>query len=927
MDFERTKFEIIQKSSKKFSKITDDTKEDIINDINHINFSKVIEEIIKNIVESKFELKDVHAMIIVVSRLHQVYEKFNVKFIDCVKKNLNDAIAELSKPSKNDDEEEKKIIRRKGLTRLYIESYLYGIIDDFACVKEIFRRILSVKNTREQFFQEFPILVYIMKVAALPLFGIKTKKMHTLISSGDIDDFEIKTINSKEFNEKYYNAFKDFYMKKILVYLEEEHKILNDLEKTNFDNNYKKDNNNAEIAYQKERNFYFKYISLINNFAEIMNFEIPELANEKTFRYEQKKKAEMKLEKINKYDPFSDENEYKFYTSLITLSEDDLNFYSQNRNFNKGTGKSSEYAKKIDFLLDNKIMKSETKESIDEIALEIIKSNYSYLNQEKGREYLITSLFQYEQSLSLIPQSTVFTQLKMNARLIADLSLIYKEMSTEVTDILKEDFYYYVSEKNKNSLFEDKVFNARAICELVKFGIFSIDVLLELLQYIIDDFTGHNIDIVCTICDNCGRFLYLNDYAHVKFSNIIDNLKKIAHHSLLHDERASKSVLNSINICRPQEKTLHKKVKVRPIEEEYVRFLIYQILNKDTVNKVAVLLRKMNWEQHEGIIFKVIFKYLIRGNENQIKVACAMIAKLKDYHPMFIYNLINITLEQIRIGLERNDFNDNQHKILLSTLIGYFYLNKIINNEIVYYTMYMILLFNPDWSNGVKELIADNPLDSSVDTFRVLMIITILEICGTKLNKGKKKEKFDEFIQFLQIYILTKQYLPLDVENRVTACLEHLSQVTIYNDFHAALRDSRKYKGLNFEIEEEDKKEEETQLQKKNESKEEVKSESKPNAEDEDFKRKEERKIKEINVDEEIQKIINESMNKAKGTTMMNGVINPLADVKKKDIGKIESGKFRLITKKDNKIVMKEIEKKEKKVEEEYEDDDDDDDS
>ena len=120
--------------------------------------------------------------------------------------------------------------------------------------------------------------------------------MHTLISSGDIDDFEIKTINSKEFNEKYYNAFKDFYMKKILVYLEEEHKILNDLEKTNFDNNYKKDSNNAEIAYQKERNFYFKYISLINNFAEIMNFEIPELANEKTFRYEQKKKAEMKLE-------------------------------------------------------------------------------------------------------------------------------------------------------------------------------------------------------------------------------------------------------------------------------------------------------------------------------------------------------------------------------------------------------------------------------------------------------------------------------------------------------------------------------------------------------------------------------------------------------------------------------------------------------
>ena len=55
--------------------------------------------------------------------------------------------------------------------------------------------------------------------------------------------------------------------------------------------------------------------------------------------------------------------------------------------------------------------------------------------------------------------------------------------------------------------------------------------------------------------------------------------------------------------------------------------------------------------------------------------------------------------------------------------------------------------------------------------------------------------------QFLQIYILTKQYLPLDVENRVTTCLNHLNQNTIYNDFHAALRDSRKYQGLNFVLE------------------------------------------------------------------------------------------------------------------------------
>ena len=55
---------------------------------------------------------------------------------------LNDSYNESRKPSKTEDEEEKKITKRKGLTRMYIESYLYGIITDFTGVKEIFEKIL-----------------------------------------------------------------------------------------------------------------------------------------------------------------------------------------------------------------------------------------------------------------------------------------------------------------------------------------------------------------------------------------------------------------------------------------------------------------------------------------------------------------------------------------------------------------------------------------------------------------------------------------------------------------------------------------------------------------------------------------------------------------------------------------------------------------
>ena len=885
MDFERTKFEIIQKSSKKFQKITEDTKEDLLKDINSYNFSKIIEEIVKNILESKFDLKDIPAMIIVISEMNQIYDKFIGLFLDGLKKSLSESYVEMSKPSKNDEEEEKKLTRRKGLTRMLIDCYLYGLMNDFAPIKEIFAKILSSKNTKEQFFQEFPVLVYIMKVFALTLFGFKSKKVQKLIDDNDIPDFQIETLTPKNINEKYYAGFKGFYTKKILVYLEEEHKNLNDLEKENFENVKKVGGENN--SYQKARNSYSRYISQINEFAEVMNFEIPELANEKTYRYELKKKAETKLEKINKYDPFCNENEYKFYTTPFQIPKDDSTQKAKER---------SDSSAKIEKLVQKCAKCDDSRESVDEVTNEAATSKL--LSTSKNRKTFLEFATSTAQSN--------YNVVKYFVRLIWNLTQLYEEFPAETVEYIKKGFL-------ETKDFEEKVKYSMFISETVKFGMFPMDTIFEILKGLKDDFSGHSIDILCHILDHSGRYLYLNESSHIKFSGFIDEIKKISRQRLVHDERSYNSLNNSINICKPQEKSLHKKVKIRSIEEEYIRFLIYHILNKDTVVKVSVLLRRMDWSTQEATIFRVIFKYLVKSNENQIKVCCELISRLKQYQPNLIYNLINIILEEIRIGLERNDFNENQHKITLCIILAHFYLNKIVNNEIVYITMYMIILFNPGWNNFQRNLIADNPLDSSMDTFRILMIVSILEICGTKLARKEKKEKLDEFNHFFQIYILTKQYLPLDIENRVITCLQHLSNYQIYNDFHSALVDSKNYKGLNFVVEEEEK---ETAKVKKEQQKPVVQNEEKVD-DDQDFKRTEEKKFVPINIDNEIQKIIVESLSKIKGSNMNNQIIDPLGEVKKKDLNKLEGGKFRLITKKDNKIVMKEIDKKKPESQEE----------
>lgn len=266
--------------------------------------------------------------------------------------------------------------------------------------------------------------------------------------------------------------------------------------------------------------------------------------------------------------------------------------------------------------------------------------------------------------------------------------------------------------------------------------------------------------------------------------------------------------MNCIMICKPSESSMKKKVKVRPIEEEYLRFLIFQMLNKESARKISIIIRRFDWATHETLIFKVIYKYLSKANENQIKSASILLSLLKPYRQSLIVNILNIFLEELRICLDRNDFYDNQHKILICMLISHFYHQKLFNSDLVFYVLYMILTYNPEWNLGRRELLADNPLDDVNDTIRIQMVITILDICGNLLNMGSKKERLIEFMHFLQLYVLSKLFLPLDVENRIINCMENLfgdKNLNVYNDFTEARKDSKKFKGFNYELEDEGK--------------------------------------------------------------------------------------------------------------------------
>ncbi|KAK6127788.1 hypothetical protein DH2020_038497 [Rehmannia glutinosa] len=114
-------------------------------------------------------------------------------------------------------------------------------------------------------------------------------------------------------------------------------------------------------------------------------------------------------------------------------------------------------------------------------------------------------------------------------------------------------------------------------------------------------------------------------------------------------------------------------------------------------------------------------------------------------------------LEEIRRGLELNDYGMQQQRIAYMRFLGELYNYELVDSSVIFDTLYLILAFG----HGTTE---QDTLDPPEDCFRIRMVITLLETCGHYFDRGSSKRKLDRFLIHFQRYILSKGALPLDVE-------------------------------------------------------------------------------------------------------------------------------------------------------------------
>ncbi|CAG8586523.1 8837_t:CDS:10 [Ambispora gerdemannii] len=445
---------------------------------------------------------------------------------------------------------------------------------------------------------------------------------------------------------------------------------------------------------------------------------------------------------------------------------------SKDAELNNSNNKSGASAQ-LDSLL-SRLPNLVNRDLIDQAAVD-----FCYLNSKAARKKLLKTLVGVPRTrLDLLPYY---------ARLIATLNPHYPDITAAVLQALEGEFRS-LQRKKTLDLLETKVKNIRYLSELTKFHITPQHLIFHCLKVVLDDFSNQNIDIACNLLETCGRFLFKSPETSVRMGNMLDILmrKKSVQHL---DSRQLLMVENAYYQCNPPDHTAIV-LKERSIMEQYIRKLIYTDLNKKTVEKVLKLLRKLNWDDKE--VYKILekcFSKVWKIKYSNIHLMAILVSGLHRYHSDFGVALVDCVLEDIRIGLEQNIFKHNQRRIATVKYLGELYNYRMVDSPVIFDTLYTIVTLG---HGNESQLGRPNPsrfnfLDAPNDFFRVRLCCTLLDTCGICFDRGTAKKRLDDFLVFFQMYILSKQPLPMDAEFMVSDTFELLrSSMIRYKTYEEA---------------------------------------------------------------------------------------------------------------------------------------------
>eukprot|EP01114_Cavostelium_apophysatum_P008182 TRINITY_DN2050_c0_g1_i2.p1 TRINITY_DN2050_c0_g1~~TRINITY_DN2050_c0_g1_i2.p1 ORF type:complete len:1232 (-),score=430.22 TRINITY_DN2050_c0_g1_i2:182-3877(-) len=733
---------------KKLKTISEDQRDSLLQELNLLNLSKFLSEVVAAIAEAKLKPTDVGLAVKICSQLHQRYTDFSNQLIPALTRYFAKQPAPETEQEKNS-----KFIKKRTTLRLLAELYVCGIFSEVDVLQKILQDTASLeqlKADRDGTYFNLSLIVSFCRTSGEDLLGMRSKKLRNS-NAGEQWDGIVPLEQQKPF----YNIL-DNYWDMISRQLVHEQKELRAKERENHHIlETKGELSEANSAtYDKLRKSFEKLLTNMTSLADILNKDMPALPEDvHTTRIESGAAAPAPVvTKEQTHDSiFDDDDTRTFYENLpelrvlvpgVLLGDDstkdkDKEKETATEENNKAEIKEPEKPKeepkkeepkkeepkkeepkkeepkkeepKKEESKKEEPKKEEPKDKLKSaepeketagpaaLALDDLLARLTNcVNRDLIDQAAIDFCYQNSKNNRKKLVKALFgvprTQLALipyYSRMVATLNQYMRDIGPSLVAMLEEEFQYLYHKKDQINI-ENKIRNIRFMGELTKFKICPANQTLSCLKMCLDDFVHHNIDIACNLLETCGRFLYRSPETHVRTKNLLEMMMRLKNTQNL-QSRLETMVENAFYQCIPPENQA-KKVKEEPPLKQYVRKLIYGDLNKNTAKYVLKQLRKLPWKDPQIELFTI--KCLVRiykGRYNNVHLVASIISGLATYHEIIGVRIVDELLESIRASLEHADYTQQQRQITNIKFLGELYNYCVIESAVVFDTLYGLI--------------------------------------------------------------------------------------------------------------------------------------------------------------------------------------------------------------------------------------------
>ncbi|XP_059616183.1 regulator of nonsense transcripts 2 [Phlebotomus argentipes] len=789
---------------KKLKQFTTAQLDSLLKDMSGLNLTKYISEICAAIVEAKLKTTDVTAMVTLCSRLHQLYGEFSPLFFEHWQKILNIKGSEkLVNPSK----------MRVDL-RLFAELVSVGIFSNKSGLALLGNVLVSLIQQDKEEFANLSIIMSFCKNCGEEYAGLVSKKIVDLAEKHKMT-LPTSTLLLPDKQQALRNLLRDYY-KGLMEYLKERHKELMAMERSC--QNALSSKGEVSSARREKLEFmqssFEKLLSSTQTLSDLLNEPLPELPKQTEESSGGIIFESTDLTFDGQLDPWGDEETKSFYVDLPDLRLFLPNFAPKQPSVTPEEPQMTEEVLDMEIepeqlaveepppdpdipasstpepppeevapkvaapqpmqntkhqfeTFSHNLMNCVNKELIDSAAIEFLL----HLNTKSNRKKLAKVLFGVQRTrLDLLP---------MFARFVATINIVSPDVATDLALLLKNDFRYHVLKKDQINI-ESKIKVVRFIGELTKFGMYSKIEALYCLKFLLHDFQHHNIEMACAFLEVCGTYLYNCAESRLRTNVYLEQMMRLKVVTAL-DSRHAAQIESVYYLVKPPEGTGITR-KQRPPMQMYVRYLVFEALNKSNVDKIIKMMRRLNWDDKE------ISEYAIRClskayniRYHLIRCLADLVSGLSSYQDKAMAKVIDCVFEDIRAGLEIHSPKLAQRRIAMAKYIGELYNYRLIESHNVLNTLYSIISFGVPMDHAVVSVV-----DPPGSLFRLKLACVLLDTCGQYFTSSSRKG-LDYFLLFFQQYFWYKKSDPV-FETEASGDLFPILVEHMYRDCLASVR-------------------------------------------------------------------------------------------------------------------------------------------